>query len=546
MKSGLTRKLVTMILVVFLGLLSLNSVWSIRNQYQLILNNLYGKAHLIASQMAAAWQFMNVNQELINTTKDGNYEFKGLHCAIVGKSIGAIFSSRNETVRTHFTNLTTRNPSDRPDEFETKALRSFQSDPSRQEYYEVLKDENGEKVFRYLVRLTATESCLECHGEPKGSLDKTGYAKEGMKEGDLAGAISMNIAMSKDLEIYYRNVYRDMAFIGVFVLIAGLFVFIWMRKNVTKPLRVLGNGVWQMRAGNLSTEVDESGLREEFRELGHNFNQMTRELEKMYGSLEAQVAERTRELSELNEKLREDNELKSDFLSMMSHELKTPLTAILTFVTLLKRDSHDETERERMEEIEMNSRRLLVMINDILGMARIEAGNVQVLEEYTDVIDIMSQVKSVILPLAENKGVAFEMSAERGLPLVYVDADKLCHILENLCSNAVKFTGEGGRIRMIAEKSCRENYLQIKIQDNGIGIAPELLPRIFDKFVQADSSASRRYNGSGLGLALAREMAELLHGRIEVASEAGKGSEFTVILPVKWEGEEDEDTDRGR
>lgn len=545
MKSGLARKLVIMILTVFLGLLSLNSIWSIRTQYRMILNHLYEKAHLIASQMAAAWQFMNVNQELINTTKDGGYEFKGLHCAIVGKSIGAIFSSRNERVQTHFTNLITRNPSDRPDEFEVKALEIFRADPSRQEYYEVV-EEGGEKIFRYLVRLTVTESCLECHGEPRGSLDKTGYAKEGMKEGELAGAVSMEISMSDDLAVYYQNVYRDVIFIGVFVLIAGFFVLIWMRKNVTKPLRILENGVQEMRTGNLSIEVDETGLKEEFRELGHNFNQMTRELEEMYEGLEAQVAARTRELSELNEKLREDNELKSDFLSMMSHELKTPLTAILTFVTLLKRDSQDGVEQSRMEEIEMNSRRLLVMINDILGMARIEAGNVQVLEEYTDVIDIMSQVKSVILPLAENKGVAFEMSAERGLPLVYVDADKLCHILENLCSNAVKFTGEGGRIRMIAEKSCRENYLQIKIQDNGIGIAPELLPRIFDKFVQADSSASRRYNGSGLGLALAREMAELLHGRIEVASEVGKGSEFTVILPVKWEGEEDEDIDRGR
>ncbi len=532
MRTKLTWKLITVIFSVFVVLLSFNTIWSVQSQYQILLGNLHDKAQLISTQMAAAWQFMNVNQDLINTTQDNEYEYKGLHCAIVTKSIGKIFSSRNDAVQTHLTNLNPRNPADEPDAFEVAALRAFQADAGMQEYYRVTEDEQGEKVYRYLVRLTITQSCLECHGVPAGVLDKTGYPREGMKLGDLAGAISMEISMKEDLAIYNRNVYQDILWIGVFMVLACAFIVYWMRTNVTRPLRVLDSGVQSMRAGDLSTEVEVTHLNDEFLELGHNFNDMARELERMYESLEAQVADRTRALSELNERLKEDNELKSDFLSMMSHELKTPLTAILTFVTLLKRDSRDEIERARMEEIEANSRRLLVMINDVLGMARIEAGNMQVMEEYVDLVDILSQVKSVVLPLAENKKIKFSTSAERGMPLVRVDADKLCHVLENLCSNAVKFTEEGGEIHMSAEQGPEPGVIQVKVKDNGIGIEADKLPRIFDKFVQVDHSASRRYNGSGLGLALAKEMVQLLAGRIEVESELGAGSEFRVILPI--------------
>lgn len=542
MKSRLTKKLIVVILIVFIGLLSFNTVWSIRSQYQILLDNLYEKAQLISTQMAASWQFMNINQDLINTTRENEYEYKGLHCAIVTKSVGKIFSSRNNAVKTHLTALEPRNEGDSPDAFEVEALKGFLADPEMQEYYEVVESAAGVKVYRYLSRLTITESCLECHGEPVGVIDKTGYPREGLKVGDLAGAISMEISMEEDLAVYNQHVVQDVLFIGVFASILCVLVFFWMRQNVSQPLKLLGDGVWRMRQNDLSAEVDEAALNDEFRELGHNFNRMARELEQMYSGLEAQVAARTEELSRLNEQLQQDNELKTDFMSMMSHELKTPLTAILAFTSLLKRDCASEIERTRLDEIEINSRRLLAMVNDILGMTRLEAGNVQIQEDYIDMVDVMTQVKSVIAPLADNKKITFVTYAQRGIPLVYVDADKLCHVLENICSNAVKFTNEGGHISMGAVRGPGKNEVSIHVTDDGIGIAVEKIPILFDKFVQLDSSASRRYNGSGLGLALAKEMVEVLHGKIDVESELGVGSKFTVTIPIQW-GRYDEDID---
>ena len=551
--SKISRKFIIIILVVFVMLLSFNIAYSVEKQYEGIVDNLRDKASILSKQMDAAWYFVDVNQELINTTESGEYEFKGLHCAIVGKSIGAIFSKKNELVRTHYTNLKTRNLVDAPDAFEEEALQAFREDPEREEYYSV-EEMDGKQVFRYLSKLTVTESCLECHGEPAVATDKTGYPKEGWQVGEMGGAISMVLSMDQDLASYWEDVKSDILFAVFFTVLVCAIVMLAVQRFVTRPLKKLEDGVQQMSEGELAAHVDENSLQDEFLEVGKKFNEMSRELQNLYGSLEDQVIFRTEELREANEQLakeqellrqanellQKDNEMKTDFLSIMSHELRTPLTAILTFTTLLKKAVTDEEDAHRLDEIEMNGERLLDMINNTLELARIEAGHSQMNRELIDIFDIISHVEASISPLAQKKQIAFEIEVGREVPLFSGDWEKLCRIIENLCSNAVKFTGEGGWVRLSVDMDESKQAVIIRVADNGIGIAPEKQPLIFERFVQSDSSASRRYSGSGLGLSLVKQLVEMHGGRVTMQSEPGKGSEFVVTLPIQTEEESGE------
>ena len=238
-------------------------------------------------------------------------------------------------------------------------------------------------------------------------------------------------------------------------------------------------------------------------------------------------------LEQLNEKLEQEMRFKSDLLSMVNHELRTPLTSIITFAQIARERSQlgDETERHSWEEIEKNSQILLSMINNMLDIARSDAGSVRATCEPMDLGDIVASVRTTIAPLARKYDVGFGTSVAPDVPLVNGDYEKTARILENLASNAIKFTPDGGTIRLIVECDEDTGGVRIVMRDTGIGIAEEDKERIFDRFFQVDSTSTRKYNGSGLGLALVREYAALQGFAVSVESELGKGSSFIIEIP---------------
>lgn len=528
-----------------------NIGWTSVNNRAQMENELREKGEVLAQQMDAVWEFMASNQyrlEQISYTADGVYQ--GLHCAIVGRSIGALFTSES-TYTTRFVNFNPRNSADQPDEFESAALEAFNKGESA-EYYDITQYE-GEEVFRYLAPMRIEENCLDCHGEPAGEIDVTGYAKEGWKIGDIGGAISIVMPLDVYMESEQASTIQDVIFFGGMLVVCLLIIYAALTYLVTRPLEKIQIGVECIQTGDLGVRLAQSESSREMNTLMTEFNRMAGELSGIYNNLESQVADRTAQLAEANavlekqraqleqanERLLNDNRYKSDFLAMMSHELRTPLTSILAFAEFLNRDCepHDEREAETRREIEANSRALLLMINDILEMSRLDAGRTDMNVEVVDVGDVVGMVSTVVQPLADKGKIDFSCEIDPDVPLIQADFEKIRHVLENLCGNAIKFTPEGGSValRISHHPECGE--LWIKVSDTGIGIAKTDQQRIFDRFVQADSSPSRKYNGTGLGLALAKEYTDMHGGSISVESEPDVGSVFTVRIPVESKGE---------
>jgi len=268
------------------------------------------------------------------------------------------------------------------------------------------------------------------------------------------------------------------------------------------------------------------------------------ELKDLNEGLESRIISRTRELTRANEELVRADQAKSQFISNMSHELRTPLTSINGFSEILLDGlfgSVNEQQHTYLETILASGRHLLELINDILDMSKIEAGRMSLKLEQLDVEHLIEDVIPVLDGYASKAGVSIRVEGAAGLPPLPVDRTKFKQILYNLCSNAIKFSPEGGEVVIIAGQSDEpataeggEGYstLKISVQDAGIGIAPQDIERIFAPFEQVESSHSRRFEGTGLGLALTKRMVEMHGGRLEVSSEPGKGSCFSFSLPL--------------
>ncbi|MEF3273840.1 MAG: CHASE domain-containing protein [Chloroflexus sp.] len=252
--------------------------------------------------------------------------------------------------------------------------------------------------------------------------------------------------------------------------------------------------------------------------------------------LARRVAERTAELSRANAELGRAVRAKDEFLANMSHELRTPLNAILALSeSLLEALRGPLNERQQMaiRAIEASGRHLLTLINDILDLAKIEAGRMDIVKEVMAVSDVCEASLTMVKEQARKKQIRLTLQLDNPQARFLADPRRLKQILVNLLSNAVKFTPAGGSVTLRVDTDAAQGTIAFTVSDTGIGIAADMLQRLFQPFVQLDSSLSRQHEGTGLGLALVRRLTDLHGGSIAVASEEGKGSVFTVTLPYQ-------------
>jgi len=237
-------------------------------------------------------------------------------------------------------------------------------------------------------------------------------------------------------------------------------------------------------------------------------------------------------LFEANSQLRAATEAKSAFLAHMSHELRTPLNAIIGFSDLLIYGVAGEInnqQRQCLEDILSSGKHLLSLINDILDLSKVEAGKIDIRPESLRLADVVDDAVTTVKPMIDESKHKLVISVAEDLPPVYGDRNRLKQILLNLLSNAIKFTPDGGKLSL--ETSREGNFCKVSMVDNGIGIRKEDQTSIFEPFTQLDTQPGERKQGTGLGLALTKQLVELLGGKIWVESEYGKGSQFSFTIP---------------
>ena len=279
---------------------------------------------------------------------------------------------------------------------------------------------------------------------------------------------------------------------------------------------------------------------------GSQFSRLrTRALERRNVTLEALIAERTREIRAQTEELEarkleaeQASQAKSNFLANMSHELRTPLNSIIGFSEILVERLDGKVEQKPMtflRSIASSARHLLGLINDILDLSKVDAGKMDVTPELFSVRASIEGVCHIMGGIAANKAQSFELTIPDDLPYIEADPVRFKQILSNLLSNAVKFSPPSSVIRISAQlrTDAEEEMVEVSVADEGIGIAPEDLDRIFEEFKQLDAGRSREFEGTGLGLALVKKFVELQNGTVGVRSEIAKGSTFTFTLPVR-------------
>jgi len=330
----------------------------------------------------------------------------------------------------------------------------------------------------------------------------------------------------------------------LWIIVAGLLAgtgavvtfYVIVQRVILRPVRQLRALVNNVAEGNLDVR-SAIKTRDEYERLAEAFNKMLDRLQESQEKLRQanrQLDAKIVELSDRNIELFKANKIKSEFLANMSHEFRTPLNAILGFAEIFreKADALDaEKSRRYAEHIITSGRQLLSMINDLLELAKAEAGKIELHIEKTSIPELCRGLAAFVSPLTEKKKIKVRLTVDETIPLIQTDPGKVQQILYNLLSNAIKFTPDSGRIEIVASLP-DEKTVRIAVTDSGAGIAEDDKEKIFEKFRQIDGSITRESAGTGLGLAISKELALLLTGSLGLESRPGEGSTFWLDIPV--------------
>jgi two-component system sensor histidine kinase BarA len=431
--------------------------------------------------------------------------------------------------------------------FEEASVKTFLRHPAERRNWQP----SGES-FLYAQAFRAENECLACHSQYKAN--------------EIIDVLALDLSAREANKTVLANHLILLAAGLLVVALSMAFFYAVFRYSVVRPIRHLKDVADRVSEGDLQvrTEIDTDN---ELQDLSDALNHMLDELAKTQAELRAATEARDAKLDELakaNVALFEMNQVKNKFLTTMSHELRTPLNSILGFAQILG-DSPavavDPKLQRYARNIQTSGRMLLEMINDLLDLAKIEAGRLLVRCEKVSPQDIVEVVCGMVRPMLGETPLTFSYEVDPAVPVMMTDATKVQQILYNLLSNAIKFTAEGEVKVTVRPVTGPGGEAAAAAPAGGTATAPEALPgptalaptyalvafavsdtgpgiprdehlRIFERFTQLDSGHTRRYRGTGLGLSIVKELTGLLGGTVLVDSEEGRGSTFTVVLPV--------------
>ncbi|OHU93620.1 hypothetical protein BIW53_19990 [Pseudoalteromonas byunsanensis] len=324
-------------------------------------------------------------------------------------------------------------------------------------------------------------------------------------------------------------------FAAVFALVCAL--AIWMSNVIYAPIRSLTLAAKKLAAGNYDKQLS-NHRKDELGVLTRSFEQMRNKLRQRENKLEKLVNTRTQELEEARVQAQQALQAKGRFLANMSHEIRTPMNGILGTLELLNSSAELSKEQTQLLKICRHSgKHLLNVINDILDLSKLEEGHVTLEHNDFALQELIEDVNNLLMSLASQKGLSLEYIIDDNVPaFIRGDQARLQQILINLVGNAIKFTDKGHVRVMVQNKAktvSKQAKLKFIVSDTGVGIAPEDLQRVFEPFKQADGSMTRRFDGTGLGLSLCKELLALMGGKIGIESKQGQGTDVFFSLPVE-------------
>jgi two-component system sensor histidine kinase BarA len=417
----------------------------------------------------------------------------------------------------------TREQNSPGDELSRERLQAFlaNTDLNEENYLNLSRSTNV-----YFGAVRAAESCLACHRK----------TRQDLIPGDLLALVKVELKVppeSLESQVHFnRAILITTALATALLIMAGSYLIV--RYVIVKPVKHLKEVSDAIATGQLNVR-SEIQTGDEFEDLSHAFNRMLRSLVSMQDKLKRaniDLDSKVDELAQANLALYESNRLKDSFLATISHELRTPLNAILGFSDVLLATGGLNDKQERWTtNIKASGQSLLEMVQDILDLAKIESGKMELAPSDFSPTDILDGVLSMFRPLAEKKLLNLEGNWPAELPTAHQDPVKLQQILQNLLSNAIKFTPRGGTVGLLGRVD--DGRLVLEVSDTGVGIAEDEQELVFEKFRQGGNPLTREHAGTGLGLSIVRELCQLMGGDISLRSELGKGSRFTVRLPLR-------------
>ena len=452
------------------------------------------------------------------------------------------------------------------DEFLAQALTRFEEVPTANEAFASTPHDKGQLHFRY-VRAIRSSDVARMEGTFAAGVDAAGLADPVQQ---------LLLVRLRDQEAVVQQTLNRIYIVaaGLFAGLLAIAVFYYITTRIIlSPVRVLRGYAERVSEGDLLIRSD-INTGDEFEQLSDMFNTMLESLKANQDDLES--ANKTLDLklmdmAESNVALFEANKVKGEFLANVSHELRTPLNSIIGFAEVMEETLEgrtgpmDEKRQRYAANIIVSSRRLLDLINDLLDIAKIEAGKMTLRLAKASVTDTLEGLVTLIKPEADKRGVRVFLDVAPRLPLINTDPGKLQQIVFNFVANAVKFTPKGGTVTVRAEATDGvgrtapseaqppgrpgegtsaagstgtrpgpvATHLRISVADTGPGIAEADQARIFEKFTQLDPGVTKTHGGTGLGLTIAHELAEMLGGTIDVDSAPGRGATFIVALPLE-------------
>jgi two-component system, NarL family, sensor histidine kinase BarA len=451
----------------------------------------------------------------------------------------------------------------KPPAFERRSLEHFTKHPNFESYSQGFENADGTSSVHFALALRAEDTCVRCHAaqiiaaglatpattqvsqteREKGRKGETASSQPAtaptIAPDTLVGLVTLEMKSQVDTSQLLLN--------RIFLLTAGLLAgtlavlvfYLITNKLILQPVRVLRETAEKVSKGDLNVR-SHIFTGDEFQHLSETFNVMLANLKESEDQLRAinkSLDLKMGQLAESNVALYESNRLKSEFLANVSHELRTPLNSILGFAELLRDTAGDKADARStryLQNILNSGRNLLELINDLLDLAKIEAGRMEVRSAPLPLNDLFEGLTGILKPLSEKKNLTILTAIAGDVPILQTDAAKLQQVLYNFLSNAIKFSPAGGQIDLTAER-VEEGRVRISVTDRGPGIDLDKQQMIFEKFRQIDGSVTREHGGTGLGLAISKELIGLMGGVIGVRSTPGEGATFWIVLPVRIE-----------